>query len=388
MNAWGIKISANKQSILIDFQGSINSYTGVPLTVKNDAVCFARAGFNVILWINNASEIPKIDNWIREESRLPKSYKFEFDCSRPKNWVLWLKQLFQVTIHFKQSTFFYCDLFPGVRINTSTLRIVRVHDPFSNSVSATKSFIESPARMKLRVAKFLRVTAFNKIKHDSYLVFNSKFTKKRFCAIYGDSKGSIVIYPTIQFKFSPNSSFNIENQNSPYWIMIGGQRQRKKPSDIINLWAISSISSISDFVVVGEVPLTLLCVEAIEKYKAGALRFVKNIPKDELLSYISNSAASIFYSLGEGFGLPIAESLACGKTVICNDLDVFTEVTNGLSLTFQTGNPVGVLQIMESVLVRGPESLEEANALKKQASNYSIESVSARWASFLKDLTP
>ena len=214
MNAWRIKISESKQSILIDFQGSINAYTGIPLTVKNDAVCFASAGFNVILWINNAAEIPKIDNWIREESRLPKSYKFEFDCSRPKNWVLWLKQLFQIPIHFKQSTFFYCDLFPGVRINNSTLRIVRVHDPFSNSVSATKSFIESPARMKLRVAKFLRVTAFNRIRHESYLVFNSKFTKKRFCAIHGDGKGSIVIYPTIQFKSSPNSSFNIENQKA------------------------------------------------------------------------------------------------------------------------------------------------------------------------------
>lgn len=40
MNAWRANISVNKQSILIDFQGSINAYTGVPLTVKNDAVCF------------------------------------------------------------------------------------------------------------------------------------------------------------------------------------------------------------------------------------------------------------------------------------------------------------------------------------------------------------
>jgi hypothetical protein len=57
--------------------------------------------------------------------------------------------------------------------------------------------------------------------------------------------------------------------------MIGGQRQRKRPSEIISLWAMSSMSSLSDFVVVGEVPLTLLCLEAIEKYKTGALRFVK-----------------------------------------------------------------------------------------------------------------
>jgi glycosyltransferase involved in cell wall biosynthesis len=90
--------------------------------------------------------------------------------------------------------------------------------------------------------------------------------------------------------------------------------------------------------------------------------------------------------LGEGFGLPITESLTCGKTVICNDLDVFTEVTNGLSLTFPTSDPASVLQIMESVLARGPESLEEANALKKQASNYSIENLSAQWASFFQDL--
>jgi len=388
MNAWRANISVNKQSILIDFQGSINAYTGVPLTVKNDAVCFARAGFNVILWINSAADIPKINSWIQEESRLPESYKFEFDWTRPKNWVLWLKQLFQIPIKLQKSHFFYCDLFPGVRINKSTLRIVRVHDPFSNSVSATRSFLESPARMKLRIAKFLRVTAFNRIKHDSYLAFNSIFTKKRFTAIHGRGKGSVVIYPTIQFEFSPNSSLNIEKQSNPYWIMIGGQRQRKKPSDVINLWAMSSISSLSDFVVVGQVPLTLLCFEAIEKHKAGALRFVKNVPKDELLRYISNSAASIFYSLGEGFGLPIAESLACGKTVICNDLEVFAEVTGGLSLTFPTDSPTQVIEIMESVLVRGPESLEETAALMKQASKYSVENVSSKWASFLQELIP
>ena len=386
MNTWRATISVNKQSILIDFQGSINTYTGVPLTVKNDAVCFARAGFNVTLWINNTADIPKIDNWIREESRLPESFNFEFDCSRPNNWLLWFKQLFQIPIKLKKSTFFYCDLFPGVRINKSTLRIVRVHDPFSNSASATKSFLESPTRLKLRVAKFLRVTAFNRIKHDAYLVFNSTFTKNRFYAIHGEGKGNIVIYPTVQFKFPPDGGINIERESNPYWIMIGGERQRKKPSAVINLWAMSSISSFSDLVIVGEVPLTLLCWEAIEKHKAGSLRFVKNIPKDELLSYISNSAASIFYSLGEGFGLPIAESLACGKTVICNDLEVFTEVTGGLSLTFPTSNPTDVLQIMESVLARGPESLDETTALIEQASNYSVENVSSKWASFLQEL--
>ena len=388
MNAWRTKILIRKQTVLIDFQGSINAYTGVPLTVKNDAVCFARAGFNVILWINNANDIPKINNWIKEESRLPEGFNFDFDCSRPKNRILWLKQLFQIPVQVKKSTFFYCDLFPGVRINKSTLRIVRIYDPFSNSVSATKSFLESPARMKLRVAKFLRVLAFNRIKHDSYLVFSSIFTKRRFSSIHGEGKGNIVIYPAIQFRFPLSSSFNIGKQNNPYWIMIGGERQRKKPSIIINLWAMSLISSFSDLVVVGEVPLTFLCLEAIEKHKAGSLRFIKNIPKDELLTYISNSAASIFYSLGEGFGLPIAESLACGKTVICNDLEVFTEITGGLSLSFPTSNPTDVLQIMESVLARGPESLDYTTALMKQASKYSVEDVSSKWASFLQELIP
>lgn len=388
MNAWRANIPVGKQSVLIDFQGSINAYTGVPLTVKNDAVCLARAGFDVILWINNSADIPSINSWIQGESRLPESYKFEFDCTRPKNCVLWLKQLFNIPIKFRKSSFFYCDLFPGVQINKSTLRIIRVHDPFSNSVSATKSFLESPARIKLRIAKFLRVMAFNRIKHDSYLAFNSIFTKERFHAIHGKGKGSVVIYPAIQFEFPPNSNFNSKKQSNPYWIMIGGQRQRKRPSDVINLWAISSISALSDFVVIGEVPLTLLCFEAIEKYKAGSLRFVKNIPKDELLRYISNSAASIFYSLGEGFGLPIAESLACGKTVICNDLEVFIEVTGGLSLTFPTDNPTQVIGIMKSVLIRGPESLEETAALMKQAAKYSIKNVSSKWASFLHELIP
>ena len=52
---------------------------------------------------------------------------------------------------------------------------------------------------------------------------------------------------------------------------------------------------------------------------------------EEMIHEISTSKATLFPSFGEGWGLPIVESLSMGIPVICSDLEVHRECSQGMA---------------------------------------------------------
>ena len=66
----------------------------------------------------------------------------------------------------------------------------------------------------------------------------------------------------------------------------------------------------------------------------------------ELADLISGSCALILPSLGEGFGLPVAEAMACGAPVICGNRCAMPEVAGGAALCI---DPTDVEQIADTM---------------------------------------
>lgn len=56
-----------------------------------------------------------------------------------------------------------------------------------------------------------------------------------------------------------------------------------------------------------------------------------NLKDDEMIKEIKSSRATLFPSFGEGWGLPIVESMAMGVPVICSDIPVHRECSQGLA---------------------------------------------------------
>lgn len=56
-----------------------------------------------------------------------------------------------------------------------------------------------------------------------------------------------------------------------------------------------------------------------------------SLSDDEMINEISTSRATLFPSFGEGWGLPIVESLTMGIPVICSDIKVHRECSQGLA---------------------------------------------------------
>lgn len=88
----------------------------------------------------------------------------------------------------------------------------------------------------------------------------------------------------------------------------------------------------------------MLCAGA----NAGDIPFVGRLSDDDLRLFYAGAEAFVLPSLVEGFGLPVAESLACGTPVVC-------------------GREVGALDYLRAgvveVDVRDPSSIEDGIAL-------------------------
>ena len=70
------------------------------------------------------------------------------------------------------------------------------------------------------------------------------------------------------------------------------------------------------------------------------------IPSGELPHWYRAAAAFVYPSLFEGFGLPVAEAMACGTPVICSDAASLLEVAGDAALTFPAHDTDGLVQAL------------------------------------------
>lgn len=71
---------------------------------------------------------------------------------------------------------------------------------------------------------------------------------------------------------------------------------------------------------------------AIKKY----VTVFNNLKDEDMIKEVKSSRATLFPSFGEGWGLPIVESMAMGIPVICSDIPVHRECSQGLATYIHT----------------------------------------------------
>ena len=74
--------------------------------------------------------------------------------------------------------------------------------------------------------------------------------------------------------------------------------------------------------------------------------------EEELPQLYASSAAFIFPSLMEGFGLPVLEAFAAGCPALLADIPVFREIAGDTALYFDPGSPVALSQAMQVLMTQ------------------------------------
>lgn len=78
--------------------------------------------------------------------------------------------------------------------------------------------------------------------------------------------------------------------------------------------------------------------------------FAGYVPDDELPLWYNAASALLFPSLYEGFGLPVAEAMACGTPVIAADTSAIPEVAGEAALLFAPQDVTGLVKQITAVL--------------------------------------
>lgn len=94
-----------------------------------------------------------------------------------------------------------------------------------------------------------------------------------------------------------------------------------------------------------------------ERGLEAAVHFPGFIPGVELPHWYRAAEAFVYPSLFEGFGLPVAEAMACGTPVICSDAASLLEVAGDAALTFPAEDTDGLVQALRTLF--SAESLRQ-----------------------------
>lgn len=89
-----------------------------------------------------------------------------------------------------------------------------------------------------------------------------------------------------------------------------------------------------------------------ERGLEDAVHFPGFIPGPQLPHWYRAAAAFVYPSLFEGFGLPVAEAMACGTPVICSDAASLLEVAGDAALIFPAEDTDGLVDALRTLFAQ------------------------------------
>jgi glycosyltransferase involved in cell wall biosynthesis len=91
--------------------------------------------------------------------------------------------------------------------------------------------------------------------------------------------------------------------------------------------------------------------ESLRHDEAGAgIVFAGSVPQEELPALLSGALAFAYPSFGEGFGLPVAEAMACGAPVVASTAPAVPEVAGGAALLVEPADTAGLAAALRRVV--------------------------------------
>jgi glycosyltransferase involved in cell wall biosynthesis len=169
-----------------------------------------------------------------------------------------------------------------------------------------------------------------------------------------------VIYHGVNSRFQPQSEARIaefrhkHGLDLPFFLFVGTWEPRKNLPRLIEAFGLflKDVSQEYDLLLVGPPDDGAIELRRILENPESSkhVRLLGFLADAEMPCVYSAADAFVFPSLGEGFGMPIIEAMACGTPVITSDLSCLPEVAGDAALLINPTDPVEIAKAMERVL--------------------------------------
>jgi len=226
----------------------------------------------------------------------------------------------------------FAEMFPLLKREIGAKEIFYVHDCIPLDFPETVQPI-APALHKTRMSIIAR--------NADMVVTNSEYSKERFLH-YAHEYGFAPPEPAV-LHIGVEDSFIRRLQNAtaadatePYFVAIGTIEPRKNHLLLLDVWdkLIAAGGKVPQLRIIGRrgwvTELNSSYAERVEKMAPHVIE-TGNIPDTELIAQLMGARALLFPSFGEGWGMPLVESIVAGTPVIVSDIPAFREASQGLA---------------------------------------------------------
>jgi glycosyltransferase involved in cell wall biosynthesis len=174
----------------------------------------------------------------------------------------------------------------------------------------------------------------------------------------------------------------------PYVLWVGTIEPRKNLDLALDAWAAldSALREAFDLVIAG--PEGWANPQTLHRLRTQppCVRYLGYVPEADLPGLTAGAAALFYPSLYEGFGLPVAQAMACGVPVVTSNVSALPEIA-GEGALYADPRSVGELRSALERLLGAPELQRKlGQAGRQRAEGYRWEEAARQSLEFFKEL--
>jgi glycosyltransferase involved in cell wall biosynthesis len=189
----------------------------------------------------------------------------------------------------------------------------------------------------------------------------SAFSKKEIESSYRIESDRIrVTYPGVSSGYRPQSEEQLASVRDkyklerPYFLFVGAWEPRKNLPHLISAFRIFCNDQTRDYelILVGPQGSGAAEVNALlgDPELEGRVRPMGFVPDEDMPAMYAAAEAFVLPSLGEGFGIPIIEAMACGTPVLASNTTCLPEVAGDAAVYFDPKDPSNIARAMSVIL--------------------------------------
>jgi alpha-1,3-rhamnosyl/mannosyltransferase len=198
-----------------------------------------------------------------------------------------------------------------------------------------------------------------------------------------------VLPPILDPRFTPGGNDELDQAaldrlgvEGPFCLAVGSLEPRKNLGRLLDAWELLPENSRADLrlVVVSSAGWLEGAVRRRlhSRNREGSVRLLSQVPGFDLAALYRRARVVVFPSLAEGFGLPVAEAMACGAPVVTSDLSAMPEVAGGAAVLVDPGDVDDIADGIRRVLDDTELRRELRERGPERATRFSAESVVPR----------